>query len=109
MANVYEPNMGPGLKYLNPNAFGNPAPFTFGNEGRNVLRNPASRNLDLSLVRDFPVTERARFELRADAFNLTNYVVFSAPQSTLGNPNFGVISGQANTPREMQFALKFMF
>jgi hypothetical protein len=109
MANVYEPNMGPGLQYLNPNAFGNPAPFTFGNEGRNVLRNPASRNLDLSLVRDFPVTERARFELRADAFNLTNYVVFSAPQSTLGNPNFGVISGQANTPREMQFALKFMF
>lgn len=109
LANPYEPNMGPGLQYLNPAAFGTPAPFTFGNEGRNVLRNPVSRNLDLSLVRDFPVTERARFELRADAFNLTNYVVFAAPQDTLGNPNFGIISSQYNTPREMQFALKFIF
>jgi hypothetical protein len=109
LANPYEPNIGPGLQYLNPAAFGTPPAYTFGNEGRNVLRSDSTKALDLSLFRDFPITERAKFELRADSFNLTNTPVFSAPQSTLGNPNFGIISSQANTPRQIQFALKFMF
>jgi hypothetical protein len=109
LANPYQPNMGPTLQYLNPAAFGTPAAYTFGNEGRNVLRSDATKQLDLSLFRDFPITERAKFELRADSFNLTNTPIFSKPQSTLGNPNFGIISGQANTPRQLQFALKFLF
>jgi hypothetical protein len=95
--------------WINPNAFGTPAPFTFGNLGRNTLRTQATKNLDFSLVRRFPIKENAGFEFRADSFNLTNTPIFGQPGNVLGNPNFGVVTATRNSPRELQFALKFVF
>ncbi|MFL6464729.1 MAG: hypothetical protein ACJ73N_10015, partial [Bryobacteraceae bacterium] len=104
----YAANKGPN-QWLNPLAFATPAPFTFGNSGRNNVRSDATKNLDLSLVRRFPIKEQMGFEFRADAFNLTNTAIFNAPNSTLGNPNFGVVTSTRNSPRQLQFALKFLF
>jgi hypothetical protein len=108
LPNAYASNKGPNL-WLNPAAFATPAPYTFGNLGRNSLRSDSTKNLDLSLVRRFPITERAGFEFRGDAFNLTNTAIFNAPNHTLGNPNFGVITSTRNNPRQLQFALKLIF
>jgi len=108
MPNAYASNKGPNL-WLNPAAFATPAPYTFGNLGRNSLRSDSTKNLDLSLVRRFPITENAGFEFRADAFNLTNTAIFNTPNNTLGNPNFGVITSTRNNPRQLQFALKLIF
>jgi Carboxypeptidase regulatory-like domain/TonB dependent receptor len=106
--NPYPTNQGPNL-WLNPNAFATPSPYTFGTLGRNSLRNDWTRNLDFSIFRRFPVKERAAFEFRAESFNLTNTAIFASPQSNLSNPNFGVVTKTQNSPRELQFALKFQF
>ncbi|MGH9451315.1 MAG: TonB-dependent receptor domain-containing protein [Terriglobia bacterium] len=96
-------------EWINPAAFANPAPFTFGNEGRNVLRQDWYRNVDLSLFRDFPITESKKLEFRMETFNTGNWVVWGQPNTSIGDPNFGVITSTGNSPRVVQFALKFYF
>jgi hypothetical protein len=44
-----------------------------------------------------------------EAFNLFNRVRWSAPDNTWTSANFGVIRGQDNNPRRMQFGAKFTF
>jgi outer membrane receptor protein involved in Fe transport len=97
--------------YLNQAAFAVPANATFGNLGRNTFRGPAEKNLDLSLTRNFPIKERLNLLFRADAFNLTNSVILGNPGNTLGNANFGVITGlaQGTAERQIQFSVKLMF
>jgi len=94
---------------LNVSAFANPAPFTFGNMGRNSLRADWNKNLDLSLFRSFSISESKRFEFRAEAFNVTNTPVFAIPDNNLQDPNFGVVSSTANTERQLQLGLKLYF
>jgi hypothetical protein len=108
MSDPYATGQGP-LVYLNPAAFDVPALETYGSLGRNSLRTDSFHNLDLSLTRQFPIKEKVNLEFRTDAFNLTNSVVFGQPQSTLGNSNFGIITGVNNTQREVQFSMKLLF
>ena len=96
-------------EWINTAAFTEPAPFTFGNLGRNALRSDWFRDFDLSLFRDFRFTESKALEFRAEFFNAFNNVVWGTPDSTLSDPNFGKILSMGNTPRQIQFALKFMF
>jgi outer membrane receptor protein involved in Fe transport len=96
-------------EWINPAAFATPAPYTFGTMGRNSLRSDWNKNLDLSLFRTFPIYERLNLEFRAEAFNLTNTAVFAAPNNVINAPNLGVVTSTANTPRELQLALKLNF
>jgi hypothetical protein len=98
-------------KYLNPAAFSQPAPFTFGDAPRTLsnVRAPSTHNLDFSVFKNFAATEKVNVQFRAEAFNLLNQVVFGNPNTVLSSGQFGVISSQANTPREIQFALKILF
>ena len=97
------------LQPLNPAAFAVPAPFTFGSLGRNTFRTDWHRNLDLSLFRQFPFSERSRLEFRAEAFNVTNTPVFAIPAAFVSDPNFAQVSSTANTERQIQLALKLYF
>lgn len=101
-------NPNPAL-WINPAAFASPAPYTFGNMGRNALRSDWYKDIDLSLFREFPISESKRFEFRFDAFNATNTPTWGTPHSTLNNINFGEITGARSTERELQLALKFYF
>ncbi|MBI2687733.1 MAG: TonB-dependent receptor [Acidobacteria bacterium] len=100
---------GPG--YLNAAAFRIPSSFEFGNtprlDGRN--RGPATKGLDFSLIKNIPIVENLRAQFRAEAFNLTNTAVFGLPNTTVGNPGFGVIGGQVNQPRNLQLAVKMIW
>ena len=97
--------------YLNTSTFSQPAPFTFGNLTRTLpnVRAPYFQNIDFSLFKNFALTERFTLELRAEAYNILNQIVFSGPNTVLSSGQFGVITSQANTPREIQFALKLLF
>ena len=108
LRNPYLPDKGPN-GWLNPAAFAVPANYTFGNLGRNSLRTDWTRNLDLSLFRRFPIEDKATFEFRAEAFNLTNTAIFGKPNSTINAANFGRINSTRNTARQLQFALKLLF
>jgi len=89
---------------LNPAAFTVPAPGTFGNLARNALRGPNFSQLDASLAKDFSITERTRFTLRWDVYNIFNHPNFSNPPSVLGgglpsSPTAaGIQPGQPFTP-----------
>ncbi|MEO8373458.1 MAG: carboxypeptidase regulatory-like domain-containing protein, partial [Candidatus Solibacter sp.] len=63
-------------------------------------------NENVSVAKTFKATERLRVDFRAEAFNVFNRVVFGGPQASLNSATFGVISSQANTPRQMQGGLK---
>ncbi len=79
-----------------------------GNAGRSILDAPGIVRWDFSLFKTFTITERARFQLRGEAFNVMNHANFNAPTVALGNANFGRILG-ARDPRQIQVAGKLMF
>jgi hypothetical protein len=97
--------------WFNTAAFAQPANFSSGNLARTYtgVRTDWTRNLDFSLFKNFRVTERFQLQFRAESFNLTNTPVFSAPGTTINGANFGVITGQSNTPRNVQLGLKLLF
>lgn len=99
-------------RYLNINAFSEPAPFTFGDAPPFLpnTRTPAFYDEDLSLFKKFYFSESKYLEFRAEAFNVFNRVVFGGPAANVNSPNtFGIIGGQADTPRVIQFAMKLIF
>jgi hypothetical protein len=104
----YPANKGP-AEWINVAAFQTPALGTFGNLGRDSLRSDWNKNLDLSLFRQFPITERFRLEFRFEMFNATNTPVWAIPVSSLEAPNFGAVTHTANVPRQLQFGLKLYF
>jgi hypothetical protein len=99
-------------RYLNVNAFSQPAPFTLGNAPPVLgdVRTFAFLNEDFSILKDFHLYETHRLQFRAEFFNVLNRVVFAAPAANLNAPaTFGRIAGQANAPRNIQLALKYNF
>ena len=80
----------------------------FGNLGRNTVRGPGLWNLDVSLMKDFQVSESARVQFRAESFNIANHPNFGLPVADIASANFGKIL-QAGRPRLMQFALRLLF
>jgi hypothetical protein len=96
-------------EWINTSAFAVPTRYTFGNLGRNSLRSDWYRNLDLSLFRRFFISEQLKLEFRTEAFNTTNTAVFAAPGNIINGPNFGVVTSTANSPRQLQMAVKLIF
>jgi hypothetical protein len=85
-----------------------PAQFTFGNAGRALLTGPGLANVDLSLLKNFPFSERYNIQFRLETFNTFNRANFQEPGRALGSPQFGVISA-ALEARSLQLGLKFEF
>ncbi|MDQ2773850.1 MAG: carboxypeptidase regulatory-like domain-containing protein [Acidobacteriota bacterium] len=83
-------------------------PGQFGNEGRNAVRGPGVASVDLSLFKNFSVTESKRVQFRAEVFNTLNHPNLGLPVNDLASPDFGQIL-QAAPPRLIQLALKFLF
>jgi hypothetical protein len=65
--------------YFNVNAFAYPAAFTAGTLGRNVVESPGLNWTQLSLSKDFAITERIRFNIRWDANNPTKQPQLADP------------------------------
>ncbi|PYT29089.1 MAG: TonB-dependent receptor, partial [Acidobacteria bacterium] len=92
-----------------------PAPGTPGTLGIQSNNYPGQRSVDLSLFKDFHLTERFRVQFRAEAFNVANTPQWGTQSNggldyTQGDPAFGQITTtQSNTQRHVQFALRFMF
>lgn len=98
-------------RWFDISAFPLPAPYTFGNAGKNILEGPGGVTTDLSIRKVFGLTERYKFEFRAEAFNVLNHAVFAQPDNyiTDGPGAAGVITSTVIPQRQLQFALKFHF
>jgi hypothetical protein len=98
-------------QWFDTSAFAQPAPFTFGNASRTMpnVRVDGTREIDFSLFKNFPLAEGWRIQFRAESFNLFNTPRFGFPGTTVGQGSFGVVSGQSNSPRQVQFGLKLIF
>jgi hypothetical protein len=82
----------------------------FGNLGRNLLRGPGQKRVDLSLMKTIKFTERYSMELKWDVFNVFNFVNFANPNADLTDEtDFGQITKTVGAPRVMQFGAKFRF
>jgi hypothetical protein len=94
--------------WINPAAFSLAPQFTFGNISRtNGLRGPGQTNWDVSVFKTFAIYERFKAQFRAESLNVTNTPVFYGPNTTFTNPQFGVITSQANYPRLIQLGVRF--
>jgi hypothetical protein len=70
------------------------------------VRNFWSLSENISVAKTITVSSQLRLDVRMEAFNLLNRVVWSSPNTNFNNNNFGRITSQANSPRQMQFGLK---
>jgi hypothetical protein len=95
-------------QWFNTAAFQSAPAYTFGNSPRSVLRGPAWKNVDVTMSKNFNITERWKTELRGEFFNVINHANFDIPGHILGNADFGVISS-AQPARILQIALRLAF
>ncbi|MGO9640909.1 MAG: TonB-dependent receptor domain-containing protein [Candidatus Acidiferrales bacterium] len=114
------------LQWYNPACFVSPASpavgpgYGFGNAPVGGLRTQGFTNVDFSLAKKIPIRENMSLQLRFEAFNVFNHMVLGEPGVSIA-PSFststgavsygsaGVVSSIANTPRELQLAVKFNF
>lgn len=95
-------------RWFDTSAFQAPALFTFGNSPRSGLRGGSIQTVDLTLSKEFAVTERYHLELRGEAYNSLNKANFELPAHAFGAADFGVITS-ARPGRAIQLGLRFAF
>jgi len=105
------------LRYFNTGAFAMPAIGTAGNAPRDVVRGPGTNNFDMTIFKNFPIREKANFQLRFEAYNAFNHTQFSGMNTTAQfnpatgqqvNAAFGTITS-ARGARIGQASLRFSF
>jgi hypothetical protein len=111
-----------GINFIDTAAFSTPMNQSFGNAPRTApfnLRGPSMWDIDMSLKREVPIHDRIKLVLDFSSYNLTNSTVFSIGNTTVsattpGQPvnsssALGRVTGQANSPRDIQVAARINF
>jgi hypothetical protein len=103
------PGVGGFQWFTNNGNFTNPAVGTFGDCAPQLagVRGPHYTDVDMSLHKDFPLTERFKLQFRTEFINAFNHVQLNAPNMSLGS-NMGQVTS-AQPPRNIQFALKLYY
>ena len=113
----------PGGRSLNPDAFAVPPAGQQGSESRNDIAGFGLTQVDVSLARQFSLTERIHLQFRTDAFNILNHPNFTNPLALIGsdprylesqsmlNQGLGGLNPlfQEGGPRSLQLSLKLSF
>jgi Carboxypeptidase regulatory-like domain len=107
------------VQWINPNAYTNPGNGSFGSVARNSVHAPGFGDIDLSVLKNIPITERLKAQFRVEIFNLLNRVNLAPPNGFIGG-GFGQSSDTAGDfygspgigpgePFNVQLALKILF
>jgi hypothetical protein len=96
--------IGTATTWFDPSAFSQPVGDLNGNTGQNIYSGPNQFELDGSLRKRIPITERVGFELRLNAFNATNTPVFKNPTTSLTSSSFGEVTKGGTSSRVLQLA-----
>jgi hypothetical protein len=93
-------------EWFNTAAFAQPFQGVFGTSGRNILRAPGLNNWDVSLFKNFPITERVNLQLRLESFNTFNHAQWNTPDHNVTDAQYGQITS-ARPGRINQLGGKF--
>jgi len=100
-------------EWFNTSTFVNTTSYTRGNDSRVEpdLRQDGEKNMEFAAFKKttFGPDQRLGLEFRAEFFNVFNHPQFAAPNTSVGNANFGVVTSQYNLPRLIQFGLRLTF
>jgi hypothetical protein len=100
---------GVGLQWFSPASFSNAPTGSFGNcPAQGPVVGPGYVDADISLQKNFPISESMKIQFRADFLNAFNHPNFAVPNDSVGTATFGVTSSTQDA-RELQFALKLYF
>ena len=108
------PNAGPKTpaQWFDTSCFTMPAPFSYGNAGRDIVIGPGLNDFDATVQKQFMLREDMSLQFRLDAFNFFNHPNFNAPVGAgrifSTSSSFGTITS-AQDPRDMQFSLRLVF
>jgi hypothetical protein len=91
-------------RWFDTSCFVAPAPGVLGNAERTTLFGPGRWNTDMALSKRF-----GQLQFRAEIFNVFNKAQFAVPGTVVGAPTFGRIQSTVKSPRQIQFALKYVF
>ncbi len=104
-----------------PDRYWNPAAFDFprdaqgtrirvvGNAGRSTYQQKGLNNWDLSMFKNFKVTERFTTQFRWETFNSLNHTQFGSANLNTQAATFGAITSTRVTARRMQLGLKVLW
>ncbi|MBI1354443.1 MAG: TonB-dependent receptor plug domain-containing protein [Acidobacteria bacterium] len=96
--------------YFVNGAFSDPGLYSFGNSGRGNVYGPGQWNVDFSMFKNIPLTERFKMQFRSEFFNIFNHANFANPNQDVTNTgSFGTIRDTSVNARLVQFALKLLF
>jgi len=95
--------------WFNPAAFASPPAYTYGNVGRNTVYGPGQQTMDVGVVREFPIAEKARIEARAEFFNALNHTNYGTPNRFVNTASFGSITEVSTPGREIQLSARISF
>jgi hypothetical protein len=120
-ANIYAQSMSnynPNKPLFNLSAFEPVSDFNFGlGDGPRVsnVRGFAYHNQDFGLQRETQLSERFKLLIRAEAFNVWNFHIFTASNAggfvntDIASPSFGLWNGNVSAPRNIQLGGKLTF
>jgi hypothetical protein len=91
--------------FIDSTAFIATPAYQFGNAPRTAAYNlygPGNYNLDIALVRSFPLhlTETSKFDFRAEMYNVTNHTKFAVASTVFGNATFGQVTADTTATRK---------
>ncbi len=101
-------NNNPNHQYVVGN-FSDSNPGTFGNVPHALCCGAPINNTDLVISKQTPINERWNTEFRAEFYNAWNHTQFSNPDGNFTDSTFGQVLKVRESPRVMQFGLKFLF
>jgi hypothetical protein len=106
---LYPANRGPDA-WFNKDAFDFATFGTFGNSGRNILSTATQVNIDMSVFKDFAITESKKIQFRSEFFNMINHPNFRSDSLNVRfDQSGGGVYDSAWPSRQIQFALKFIY
>jgi hypothetical protein len=89
--------------------FTNPGAGTLGTLQRRAFSGPWSFDLDASIQKNIKLTERQSLEIRMEGVNVLNHPTFWVGDQNINSNTFGAIASMLNSPRVMQFGMRYMF
>jgi hypothetical protein len=96
-------------EWYDPANFGDPAPYTFGNSGRDSTIVPGFWNLDANIQKHFKITESVKLLIRADAFNFFNHKNLGEPGNTIDFPGSTGVISSSSEPRIVEVGTQIDF